>query len=412
MVQTVKTGKNRHTSYGYLSHFNDQAVPKHTESSSSRVAAFGNGDNYKTYESNPSWKVQVVKGQNASLPYRRSTWVLKDSGVGLRGATQSVPFGYPGYPSVRSFASSGVIGTSFPTPGLGNADDLNKASSKFKNKLRDVTPHAKSLAPLVESRELKRLVVNTNNICEDFIDSTVSFIAHRRLGPKVRKELYNQWLNFSFGISPLLSDIRQIGNSIAEHIARRDTSVRTTATNSSSGHAHIPCSTSAIYVPQGMTAFDSGRVVWTNSCRIVGAYDFPLSSSEDYSILNSLGLGWNDIPYTLWELTPYSWLLDYFVTVGPFLEDAFYVPPGTTKYLVATVKYDATYDFSHEYVYKKQFNLTSLGSRPSVSKFAYSYVERQVLQNLPCGSLRIKTPDVVGRNWQSKITNLVSILRP
>lgn len=412
MVQTVKTDKNRHTSYGYLTHFNSSSVPMHTESTNKVVVAFGDGDNYKTYESNPSWKVQVVKGQNASLPYRRSTWVLKDPGVGIRGATQSVPFGYAGYTSVRSFASSGVIGTSFPTPGRGQASDLNQATSKFKNKLRDITPHAKSLAPLVESRELKRLVVNTNNICEDFIDTTVSFIATRRLGPKVRKELYNQWLNFSFGISPLLSDIREIGSSIARHIARQDTTVRTSATNKSSGHSHIQCSSAAIYRPQGMIAVDSGRVEWTNSCRIVGAYDFPLSSSEDYSILDSLGLGWSDIPYTLWELTPYSWLIDYFVTVGPFLEDAFYVPPGTTKYLVSTVKYDATYDFSHEYVYKKQFGLTSLGSRPSTSKFAYSYVERQVLQNLPCGSLRIKTPDIVGRNWLSKISNLVSIMRP
>lgn len=411
MVQMVYTSKNRHTTYGYMSFFNDQSSPKVTERSERVVRSFGDGDNYKTYESNPSWKVQVEKGQNASLPYRRSTWILKDPGTGLRGATQSVPFGYPGYASTRSFALSGIIGGLFPTPGRGNASDLNKAASKFKNRLRDVTPHAKTMAPLVESKELKRLVINTNNVCGDFIDTAVGLIAHRRLGPKLRKTLYNQWLNFSFGISPILKDIRDIGASIAEHIARRDISVRATATSGSAGHDHIANAGSAIFVPQGMITAGSGRVEWSNSCRIVGAYDFPLSSSEDYTMLNSLGLGWSDVPYTLWELTPYSWLIDYFVTVGPFLEDAFYVPPGTTKYLVSTVKYEANYDFSHEYVYKKQSGLTSLGSQPSSSKFAYSYVERQVLQNLPCGSLRLKTPDVVGKNWLPKLLNLASVLR-
>lgn len=149
------------------------------------------------------------------------------------------------------------------------------------------------------------------------------------------------------------------------------------------------------------------------TCTFTSGIDFKLIFSNDYSLRQHLGLSeiGAKLPSIAWELMPFSWVLDYFGTMGAYLEDVFESPPGESIYLTRTTKsvWDSTSTVSMYRVANVQWINSSIDHmRPG--HIRYVSVVRDVLQTLPARPLRLKTLDEAGLSSVSKLLNLASLL--
>lgn len=117
----------------------------------------------------------------------------------------------------------------------------------------------------------------------------------------------------------------------------------------------------------------------------------------------------------MWELTPYSWIADYFGTVGAYLDDAFVSYPGKLGYLNLIRRYSMTSDINYS------FNATEGTSSyknyvldqyvlPDV--FNYARITRTPLTAIPHRVLRLKTKDELAQHALNKLLNLTALLKP
>jgi hypothetical protein len=110
----------------------------------------------------------------------------------------------------------------------------------------------------------------------------------------------------------------------------------------------------------------------------------------------------------------YSWVWDYFTTVGAFLDDVFTSDPSKCIYCVKSELYTA------EVV--GTVRATANRAYPATTKYWEDYVDdavftgkyfnfqRTPLAKLPNRALRFKTVDEIGFNAVNKVLNLASVL--
>jgi hypothetical protein len=109
-----------------------------------------------------------------------------------------------------------------------------------------------------------------------------------------------------------------------------------------------------------------------------------------------------------WELVPFSWIVDYFATVGPFLDDVFTGSPVNAVYLNRTRKYTAT--GANFLSYQEVNGALILRHQPGNVIWKYNFFDRTPLQAIPRAALRLRSVDEVGRYGLNKLLNLTSIL--
>jgi hypothetical protein len=133
-----------------------------------------------------------------------------------------------------------------------------------------------------------------------------------------------------------------------------------------------------------------------------------LKSANDYGAVDHFGLNLPDLVPAAWELVPWSWVVDYFTTVGAYLDDVFSSDPSACRYVC------------QNRLYRVEVNTDVWWARDNGVKYpdqseGRSYVElfefdRTMLSNLPSRSLRFKTLDEIGLNGVNKLLNLVAVL--
>jgi hypothetical protein len=215
------------------------------------------------------------------------------------------------------------------------------------------------------------------------------------------------WLNYSFGIKPLLSDISNADKAISDWFSRTDRSIP--VYGSSERAWTFSRQDTNMNGPIGCT----WTYLFSYECKLryryKGAFAINMRSSNNYGVVDHFGLNLRSVPSTLYELTAFSWMLDYFTTCGSYLEDTFSCPPGVLKYLVANRIYECGMTQGGSIVISKDYRLYGGASCSSGSGSYYS-MTRTPLGSIPTVALRFKTIDEVGRNANNRLLNLLSIL--
>lgn len=184
---------------------------------------------------------------------------------------------------------------------------------------------------------------------------------HRGLGQKAGHE----YLNVQFGWAPLISDFRKLliavrdsSRIIDEYRRKSDTHIRR--------RYHFPTSTETFdFVNTGTAPLPSLSAIWTGpstSVRISGTYvsDAWFSGAYRYSVpvgtdvLSSMKqweseanrlLGLRITPELLWNTTAWSWLLDWFMTIGNMVTNISYIGKDGLVleygYIMRSLKVDA-----------------------------------------------------------------------
>jgi len=344
---------------------------------------------------NPGWRQTIVNGGDATSGYSRTDLKCKPTSYQCQTSSSLVECrGYGTY-------FGGILTQENSTAAI---DDI--ALGRLKSRLHDKVGDAQLGPPLAESREIHRLVRQIN---ESGMKTFKALLAAK--GTK-GKSLYNQfnelWLGFGFGVNPLLHDIKSAADSIAHYVTRLDRRVVVSGSASqdyASGR-HDTGSSEAV-TNQATIGFH----IWCHhiqSIRYVAGVDIQVRGSANYGVTDHLGLKIEALPSILWELTPYSWVVDYFTTVGSFVEDMFYTLPVTVKYLSKAYKYQCR-------AVATPFLFLNSGASGSISGSASEGVHRQFTRTklaptLPTRSLRIKSADEIASHGLTKLLNLAAVL--
>jgi len=264
------------------------------------------------------------------------------------------------------------------------------------------------LIPLGELKELRGLVRTT----AESTFKVVLELAQLKKGKGTVKGLLHamgdSWLNYSFAIAPTVSDTIQLAATISDYLLRQDHSYVDHA--GSQGSWMTTDLTGGRYVNAGLQYTIQRRMYHKLTYRYLCGVNFNISAGNNYSALNAFGATKEDIASAIYELTPYSWLLDYFTTTGDWLEDSYTSPGRSTNYVVLNTHYDYHCDLTYRKIQPVAYWSEGLVA-PEYSGYAEGYrFRREKLASLPHRAFRVKSVDEIGKNAVNKLLNLTSIL--
>jgi hypothetical protein len=363
--------------------------------------------NWKELTKNPDWKMQVAKDQDASGNYlRRISSFLPAVG---RYKSTRYNISFPGVPLARGKGFIIHAGASpFIVSGTSDSTTRDIALSKLKRKLNNRTQSFNAMIPLAEIRDLRRTVKGA-------VDLTANVVGSLRDVKKGRfkdawKRVSNIWLTYSFGVRPMMKDIHDIGQSITAFLERQDITDRLASQHTKTWKSRSVSTgqDAGFYVTLSSTA----DIEHTLSYRFITGHKFLLRSATDYTAADHFGFSPPKLIPTLWELTAFSWVLDYFGTIGDFLDDTFSGTTGNSIYVIENrrylVKWRADIQFSGYMDQYNPFLLTEVSTQNAQGE--YMEFQRTRLAALPGRVLRFRTLDEMGLNGVTKLLNLTSVL--
>lgn len=129
-----------------------------------------------------------------------------------------------------------------------------------------------------------------------------------------------------------------------------------------------------------------------------------------HSVNRVLGLTHKDILPTIWNLIPYSFLVDYFTNVGT-IADSISVPWGGVKWCQQTIRTENFHTVNATYRYNTITNYTPIyfSQKPGLYKSSSVTFSRFPVYTLPLPELEFTSPrNVTGRQWLNMAALAVS----
>jgi hypothetical protein len=355
-----------------------------------------NGTDERVGTKNANWRVIIANGGDATTTYGRSQYRCRPTSFSVRTEDSS-------------YLSTGY-GTMFGGL-LMQENDVSvledQAIGRLKHKLSGKVGNAQLGPPIAESREIHRLVRQINEAGMSAFKALLA--AKKTKGKSASKAAADIWLGFGFGVNPLLQDIKSAADSVMHYVSRQDYRVRITGTATQEYHSsynNAISSSDAISAHATLGWFLSSNHV--QGIRYVAGVDIKVQAGSGYSVADHLGLKLGALPSILWEITPYSWAIDYFTTVGSWLDDVFYTLPVTVKYLSKSYKYQCE-TLATPKALVTAGTSCSFSGLPSLGRYT-RFTRTKLAPTLPTRSLRIKTVDEIASHGLTKLLNLGSII--
>lgn len=206
--------------------------------------------------------------------------------------------------------------------GLSETSANNAAISEFISKARSAQTALYSGVVLGELREALHMIRNPAQSLRRGIGDYFTALRKRRKGtPKQKRRALSQtWLEYSFGWVPLINDIKGGARVLDELLYRNESKyIRGFAVEESG------LSTGSSSYAVGTIRYD---IDWSrvDSCLVVYRGVVNLETNGRASVQQLLGnpLKLENFVPTVWELIPYSFVVDYFTNIGDILSAASY----------------------------------------------------------------------------------------
>jgi len=358
------------------------------------------GNDSTTRTANPDWKQVIARGGNATNPYDKKGWDFTTASIS--GRAREPAFGGGFWEETNVY--NGFTGSILTPEDTDDAFLQDRALLRIKQRLSAHRGDIQGVVPIVELKDLRRSIIGIADLTTSVFHDLITI--KKTKGRSALKWASNAWLSFSFGVKPLMNDVSDMATSIQDYMDRKDHRTRLT------GKANKK------WMSQGFTGGITGMRASPMKCytekyhtlsyKYIGAFDIAVESANNYGIAKHLHFGFESLPSVAWELLPYSWAVDYFSTVGAFLDDTFVIPDGSLKYLVLDRKYTMDANIYHTHGPKTSGATLSEVVRPG--KVSYWHFSRTSLSSLPYVGLRFKTMDRVGKNALNKVLNLGAVL--
>lgn len=345
----------------------------------------------------PDFRVTIARGGDAGHPYTRSENSILIPALYTQILDNNL---HKPVDDVTYFR--GLCDAITTIPPQDAVDDI--ALKRLKSKLASEVGDFKALVPLAELNETRSLIRTTAAVTTDVLEALIDI---KRLKPRAAAAAASRaWLQFSFAISPTISDLHSAVSSVQSYIDRKNRTLRLYGQAENNWKSRKD---SLRIQACGAGNWKSSFVEYEHAYKVRYKFGFNLQmkAANNYGLDDHFGLSFGNLPSVGWELIPFSWVADYFGTVGAFLEDAFTSPPGITLYGCKTRKY--TVKQSSDVFLETPHKILMGGERQSISAKTF-LMNRQILASLPHRALRFKTSDEIGTNSVNRVLNLASIL--
>lgn len=305
----------------------------------------------RTRTNTPGWSTLIAEGRGVTNPYSLDATKFEASPTTSSVVTRTNRLPSPPWSpnqnlTTRRFHMSGVfdIGGAYLRPlahlPLQGKNPEQIALAKLYQRIREDQQHWSGLTFLGELREAGRMIKRPAKALFDGLGDWLldvnktkgryRFDGHRRVESArarakrlkaLNSAIAGSWLEASFGWAPLLSDVK----SAAETIGRWETEVRRTRVTAKASRessiAYPP--TAAFDVGSGACrCFFTTTRVTTHGARYVAGLNNAVNANfaSAQRLVELSGFRISEFVPTLWELTPWSWLVDYFTNIGDLLE--------------------------------------------------------------------------------------------
>lgn len=270
------------------------------------------------------WREKIARGENATTAFTGLKQRVEVEETCDYDAKEMLTGGWYVLHTYRT--SNGGIPWVIPTHPFSNADIAaigNQALAKFLKRFRSRTTAFQGLVFGGELRETLRMLRSPLKGIVQTLESYFTAVYQRNGRYKKRdriKRSSDLWLEYSFGLGPLVSDLRDavkaynaIGTMDPREVISAYSEQDTVAISEINGG---PAGGIGPWIDLQTDSFIC-RVRYMAGLKI--DLDMPPSDQE----LMRFGLTTQHIAAALWELTPWSFLFDYFSNIGDVIEAGF-----------------------------------------------------------------------------------------
>jgi hypothetical protein len=292
------------------------------------------------------WRKVVKDGGDATTFYQRDDYKVEAKEPGFAILVKEV---HPETPPLWTRTTQGWNGECYPlnaVPFSHLATDVSEVDGEaltlLYKKIRSESSHMNGLQFLGELREALHMIKHPADSLVKGIRKYDALLSKRKKGIRpglpvekardIWKDIVaGTWLEVSFGWKPLLMDTKDIAETIARFTL--PDSRRTRVRSYKEGLLGSDISS----FPTAISGMDVGSVVdFRTETR--GGVQYIVGLRTDGSgpvnqldrLRNLSGLTLENFVPTIWELMPYSFLIDYFVNVGDVITAAFTQTTGVT----------------------------------------------------------------------------------
>lgn len=290
--------------------------------SSVEAQAFSLGRSRTTAYQEPGWERRIQDGDNATTYLAAVESSIKNTPCDLYRANY-------GFFDPNVFVSSITGGlyrvdvASLAGPSqLQDAD--SQALSSYVREIRKAQRHLQGLVVLGELAETLRMIRRPGMALRLKLDDIIKRQArvsrrNRVLPPeRRRKVLANSWLEYSFGVMPLVSDISGAAHAASEIVERIVPPHRYVVGRGGNVTNDIIDGPLDSYGSFGTLRY---QVTINRHADVTyrGVVQNHVDATGARAIPAIVGVSWSDVVPAIWELIPYSFLVDYFTNIGDVL---------------------------------------------------------------------------------------------
>jgi hypothetical protein len=217
----------------------------------------------------------------------------------------------------------------------------NEAKRRFISRCYEAQSAFNSGQFLGELREALHMVRHPAQALRRGVDDYFESLRKRRKGNlnHRKKILADSWLEYQFGWASLISDI----NSASEQLRRiRFGRPPIQEVSASYTHRHSTTMTTTNEGVGGLNVIVNTKKEQTSVVKIYGKVTVDLPPGS-YLSPASLGFRWDQFVPTVWELIPYSFLVDYFTNIGDIIQSWSYARSNLIWSSMTTIR-----DYSEE----------------------------------------------------------------
>lgn len=289
----------------------------------------------------PGWKKIIQNGGNATTIFNG---LIRQCTVKQEFTHRAVWYSSPNVLSVEELSGFPYwYNLGFGNPSATDPIALEQASKFFLRRLQQVRQQMQGGIFSGEIRETLRMLSRPARALREGIPKYLDSLAKRRAGgmrkstarskawreredrkraDQLKKIAGDTWLEYSFGWKPLISDIddaiKAIGrlneNKFVQKLSAKGSNE---VVNYDSGTNEYPIA------DQFVTWINVHQHIKTDyQCQIRGAVRVSSTTSKATANRELFGFSWEQFVPTLWELLPWSFLVDYFTNIGDILEAA------------------------------------------------------------------------------------------
>lgn len=210
---------------------------------------------------------------------------------------------------------------------------------------------------------------------------------------KILRRISSEWLLLSFGLAPLVSDLEGVAKASYANPKRFKTQkIFAASSRAASSTAVMPLVNSR----QG-TGLRLGSTAVAKSIVTVKHRSIMRVGSAN-PVTTSLGMTFRDLPASIWECIPYSWLADYFSNAGVVIDALSQFTGTNSKTQITTVTENVGTHSVEDYSFVPQgFRLISSSIVPSKTVQKRRTIDRVVSPGIPTPGFEFSLP---GRSGQ------------